>query len=403
MREAAFSQHLASRIRRESRALAQRWLDRLHPLLPVAPNEVFPSADLLDHIPALLHEIGSFLQAPEAEEIGANTSVILKARELGLLRHSQRASVHQLLREYELLGRILQAFVHQETAALEDPPSAADCIGVMGRLNRAVQMLMQTTIDTFVARYSETIAEQTARLESFNRMVGHELRNPLSTLFYAVAILRQPATAESEPDRNRVLDLMQRNCDRMRDLLDNISRITRDRAEQQDAPSTQRVETAAIAREVARQLRQMAAARGVEIRVADDLPVLLVDPARLELVLMNLVSNGIKYADPGKPERSVDIASAGRARGDQVGICVRDNGLGIPADALPNLFRRFFRAHADRDGELKNEGFGLGLSIVQDCVRAMGGEIEVESREGAGTGFTIVLPQRDEPAPKARS
>src|SRR5262245_25109195 len=88
-------------------ALAARWLQRLTAILPVGPNEVFPSTHLLDHIPGLIGEIAAYLRAPAEEEIAANTSVMQKARELGILRHRQQASVHQLLREYEILAEIL--------------------------------------------------------------------------------------------------------------------------------------------------------------------------------------------------------------------------------------------------------------------------------------------------------
>src|SRR4029079_3665018 len=72
-------------------------------------------------------------------------------------------------------------------------------------------------------------------------------------------------------------------------------------------------------------------------------------------------------------------------------ILVRDNGIGIPAHALRTVFQRFTRAHTDRE-DLHVGGIGLGLSIVEDCVRGFGGEISVESTEGVGTTFMLKLP-----------
>jgi signal transduction histidine kinase len=386
---------IARGVQAESTRLAGLWLERLRELLPVDSHEVFPSPALLDHIPAILEQIGHYLRAPEAEEIAGNALVLDKARELGLLRHEQQASVHQLLREYEILGRILQGFVAEETRAKGLSPAPLDCISTVIRIDRAVQVLMHTTVDTFIAKYTDTIDQQTRQLESFNRMVSHELRNPLATVTYAVRIL---STIEPHPDpqRARVLELLQRNVGRMRDLVGSLEQITRIR-ESADSPSVQLVDVKAVAGEVARQMAQMADARGVEVRVVDDLPLAEIDPGRLELILFNLVSNAVKYSDPAKPSRFVEIAAhdASDASADgRLAIAVRDNGLGIPEQAVPSLFARFFRAHAERDGSLGNEGSGLGLSIVQDCVDALGGTIHVDSTEGEGSTFVISLPAR---------
>jgi signal transduction histidine kinase len=133
----------------------------------------------------------------------------------------------------------------------------------------------------------------------------------------------------------------------------------------------------------------MAETRDVTIRVADDLPMLVVDAGRLELALVNLLSNAIKYADPAKPTRFVDISAVIDA-GGECQIVVRDNGIGIPGDRIHSIFDRFSRAHADLPGVT---GVGLGLSIVADCIRTVGGRIEVESVEGIGTTFVISIPQ----------
>ena len=101
-----FAEAIADRIAAEHTALAARWFARLHDLLPVGASEVFPTDSLLDHIPSLIVDIASYVKAPEDEAIAANTQVMEKARELGELRHQQRASLHQIVREYQLLGNI---------------------------------------------------------------------------------------------------------------------------------------------------------------------------------------------------------------------------------------------------------------------------------------------------------
>jgi signal transduction histidine kinase len=386
--------------------LSARWLARLRELLTVSANDVFPSEQLLDHIPSLVDEIAGYLAAPADEEIAANAGVMDKARELGLLRHEQRASAHQLLHEYEILGEILDTFLAEETERLALQPTVAECFAVQRRLTRAVRVLMRTTVDTFISEYTATIQEQRDRITAFNRAASHELRSPIGTLRFAGALLENPVVRQDPRRLAKVAGTVRTSADRLSWLVENLQRIAR-MSDPVDVPSQQRVDLTALAEDVGRQLEDMAASRHVAVRVAPDLPTLVADPARLELVLLNLVANAIKYSDPQKPEPFVEIVRARRAE-DTVAetdaatctICVRDNGLGIPEADQPAIFDRFFRAHTHLDHELGVTGTGLGLAIVIDCVQALGGSIRCESRIGEGTSFFITLALSDPPAPR---
>jgi len=365
----------------EHQILAAKWADRLNALLPVGPNKVFPTDHLLDHIPSLIVAIAAHLRDPEREEFAANTLMMAKARELGELRYQQKASVHQLLREYRILGGILATFVRDEAA--RDPASIdpADAIRLLTALSQAVSILEQTTVDTFIGKYTSTIEKQTARLENFNRMVSHELRQPIGALQFA---LKLADSAADPAERARYRDVVERNLSRLNGMIDRLAVISR--LTPSDTAQNQRLDVGAIAREVARQLRDMADTRLVEIRVGDTFPVLTVDVAALELVLINLVANAIKYCNPDRKSRFVDISGDGGGT-----IVVHDNGIGIAADRLPYIFDRAYRAHVQRDAELGTFGFGLGLTIVRDCAKDQGWDLSVESSEGEGTTFRIAI------------
>jgi signal transduction histidine kinase len=329
---------IATRIREESRALSLQWLERLNEVLAVDRRDIFPTNQLLDHIPHLVHELAAYVEAPAVEVIVANTSVVAKARELGMLRHAQKASVHQLLREYTLLGEILEDFVLTETERLTPPPHPREALRVASRISHALRILQQTTVDTFIAEYTDTIAAQTTRLEGFNRLVSHELRQPLGTLQFSVRALRTDLA--SNPERSgRFLDVVDRSTNRLIALTEQLERISGLRS-QADDPGRQEIHLSSIIKEIVRQLRDMAELRDVELRVAEDLPVIVADAARVELVLVNLISNAIKYSDPAKAQRHVDVFLSG-ATDDGGTICIRDNGLGIPADALEHVFKGF--------------------------------------------------------------
>ena len=382
-----FGNLIAARIRAEHENLAARWFERLLDLLPVDARNVFPSNSLLDHVPALIVEISACVRDGDEGSIAANTIILDKARELGALRHSQRASLHQVLREYQILGGVLIQFVLEEIDGMSAVPPAPAGVIIVSRIHHAVDVLSQATVEAFVTLYTKTISDQNERLEQFTRMAAHEWRQPLGALQFGVTVLRQTIAGEQG---ERTLGVIERNVAHLVDLtrkLESVARLHGGR----DNLVTQAVSARTIAHEAARQLREMADRRAVEIRVADTLPELTVDVGRFELVLVNLLSNAIKYSDPAKEGRFVEIDATPASDGWRR-IEVRDNGIGIPQDAIGAIFQRFTRAHRDRDGALSVDGVGLGLSIVDDCVRAMGGRISVESVEGQGTSFAISIP-----------
>jgi signal transduction histidine kinase len=388
-----FAAIVSVRVEAERHALAARWLRRLNELLTVDTNDVFPSEQLLDHIPTLIGEIALYLRAPDEEEIAANTVVIEKARELGTLRHKQRASVHQLLREYEILAEILEAFVVDETERLGLQPSAAECFELLRRLTRSSRTLMRTTVDTFVSEYMSAIADRNQRIQAFNQMASHELRSPIGTLLFAAAALEREDIRADAARSQKITTTIKTNAERLSWLVQNLQRVTR-LSGSLDVPNEQNVDVGVIAKEVARQLEDMAASRQVRIVVGSELPELCADPARLELALMNLISNAIKYSDPARADSFVEVSSDLQNDTDQPKcvIRVRDNGLGIPEANRAAIFDRFFRAHAHMDTELGISGSGLGLAITADCVQAMGGTIECQSNVGEGSCFSMTLP-----------
>ena len=383
-----FGDLIAERMRAEHQVLAARWFERLVELLPVDARDVFPTESLLDHIPALIVEISAYLREPETDAIAANTAILEKARELGALRHAQQASLHQLLREYHVLSDVLVTFVLEEMDKLGVAPEPSAGVVLVARLHQAVDVLAQSTVESFVALYTQTITAQRERLEQFTRMAAHEWRQPLGALQFGVKLLKVEGLDQARA--HRTLEIVERSVDQLVVLTQKLETIAR-MNDAGDNPIDQEVSVATVANEAARQVREMADARSVEIRVSDALPTVTVDVGRLELTLVNLLSNGIKYSDAAKPERYVEI-TGGETGDDLCRIMVSDNGVGIPAASLQTIFHRFTRAHDDRDDLKHVGGMGLGLSIVEDSVQAMHGHIEVVSTEGVGTTFVLTLP-----------
>ena len=128
--------------------------------------------------------------------------------------------------------------------------------------------------------------------------------------------------------------------------------------------------------------------KGIEggVDAPADLPARPADPDLLDQALVNLIDNAVKYTDTGRVDVRLS-AEAGEFR-----IAVRDTGIGIPAEHLERIFERFYVV--DKSRSRKSGGTGLGLSIVKHIAERHGGRVSVESVEGKGSTFTVVLPVR---------
>ena len=380
-------QRLAQRLRDERVALAQQWLERLQLLLSVSRLEVFPSHQLLDHIPALIAEIADHIEAPAAADIATNDTVRANAAALGELRHVQHASVHQLLREFQALAELLDDFIEREVAHLGEPdPSAV--VQAMRRVGDSVRVMQQHTIDTFVANYTHTLERQTTQLRSFSRLVSHEIRQPLAVL---QVIAKALPVKTGDVESARMMDIFDRSVVRLAEVTGKLERLARITRATDMSPNERSVDLTEIAQAAAAQLAHAAADKGVVVHISRDLPVLRLDPARAELIFVNLIANAIKFSDADKPHRYVDIYAGG---GDEPSVIVRDNGVGMPPARLQTIFREFVRAHGQREDETRGWGLGLGLSIVRECMDHANGWVRVDSLEGRGATFKLTWPKQ---------
>ena len=207
---------------------------------------------------------------------------------------------------------------------------------------------------------------------------AHELRTPLTTIIGAVEVLQ--AGAKDNPDeRDRFLTHIEREAERLARLARALLTLARAHAGQ-ERPRLEAVSLAELLQEVADGTR---AAEAVPISI-DCPPGLIATVNRdlLEQALRNLTGNAVKHTPSGR------IVLRAYAEGDAVNIEVEDTGVGMNAETQQHVFDRFYRGQG-RDAE----GFGLGLAIVRQTVRSLGGHIELDSAPGQGTRFRIVLEQ----------
>jgi signal transduction histidine kinase len=382
---------LAARIRDARDELATRWLDRIAARLPIDPTSVFPTEELLDHVPLLLVGIADYLADP-ADEITADMPVLAKAMELGELRFAQGFDATELLKEYEILGGVLFSFCIREHAAMNDPPPG-DLLVCGHRLFRAMSVVEQATAAQYLRMLFERVGEREERLRRFGRMLTHELKNRVGATLGAGQLLQEEWLGDEE--RIRFAAMVMENAQEIQKVLENLVALSKiDRGPRRE----RNIRLREVVAEVFRQLRDLARARQVQLRMGD-LPGVEVNAAAVELCLANYISNAIKYSDPSRPDRWATVEASLRPRGEgaadqlELVVRVRDNGLGVPADRRDRLFERFYRAH---DGIDAVEGTGLGLSLVLETAESLGGTAWAEFDAGAGAAFAFSLPCRPE-------
>jgi two-component system phosphate regulon sensor histidine kinase PhoR len=225
------------------------------------------------------------------------------------------------------------------------------------------------------------------RLETVRRdfitNISHELRTPLASI-KALTETLQSGALEDPPAAERFLERMDTEVDELTQTVSELLELTR--IESGQVPlKIKPTKPCKLIRKAAKRLNEQAerADLSLETHCPDDLPDVYADSSRLGQVLSNLLHNAIKFTPEGG---QVILAAAQNA--DVVEFSVQDNGIGIPADDLPRIFERFYKAdHARAEG-----GTGLGLAIARHLVEAHGGRIWVESTEGRGSTFYFTIP-----------
>ena len=388
IRDCPLAAALAQRLRDARIELTQRWLERIMERVSLEPNSVFPTDQLLDHVPLLIDGIATYLEEPAAE-LSLEMPVVGKSRELGALRYAQGFDAYEILKEHEILGGIIFNYMALVADELPDACEKSELLICGHRLFRALAIIQETTTTHFLQLAATQVAEREERIRTFNRAVSHEIKNRIGTILGASDMLHDMPDMPHE-QRKRFIDIVQRNAKAMQSSIVNILAVGRSG---HDPRQQRNVRLRAAVQEATRQVREGAHSASIRLEIADDLPEVEVSAAAVELSLTNYLSNAIKYANQAQADRWVRI-SATREPTDtgrmQLVVRVTDNGLGVPVEKREHLFERFFRAH---ETVTEVEGTGLGLSIVRETVEALGGTAWAEFPE-VGSVFAFGLPDR---------
>jgi len=232
--------------------------------------------------------------------------------------------------------------------------------------------------------------------QDFVANVSHELKTPLASIKAYTETLLDWALHD-EGVNVRFLHRIEEQAERLNQLILDLLSLARLESGQEVYEHAPLPLTGAMVACVGSH-RDRAEAKNqaltLDLGGLDAATLVLADEAPVRQILDNLIDNALKYTPEGG---SVRVRC--RLSGEAVAVEVADTGIGIPRDDLPRVFERFYRVDKARSREMG--GTGLGLSIVKHLVQSIGGQIAVDSRLGAGSAFTVLLPRHNPPAPRA--
>jgi two-component system phosphate regulon sensor histidine kinase PhoR len=284
----------------------------------------------------------------------------------------------------EILRHPVLAHVIEDTLRLGEPQSAQIEFPSPERRTLLLASAALSGGAVVAARDTTELTRVADMRRDFVANVSHELKTPLAAIRGYAETLRDGALDEP-PTARRFTERILHQCRRLQELLDDLLTLSRLEGV---APALDRepVDLAAVVRRAVELLAPAAREKRVTVEV-DAWPVLplLGDPDGLERLLLNLLDNAIKY---NRADGKV-VVRLSRTDGEAL-LEVCDTGIGIPPEAIPRLFERFYRVDKGRARE--EGGTGLGLAIAKHVAQAHGGQMEVESRLGKGSTFRVRLP-----------
>ncbi|MEK6371389.1 MAG: ATP-binding protein [Acidobacteriota bacterium] len=311
---------------------------------------------------------------------------------------------------FELVGRNLHAQMHAAATPLAECRICSATLAPAVRTGRAtlvresdgVEVPIEYTSSTIIGSggaasgvvvtfrdISERLAIERMK-DEFVSTVSHELRTPLTAIRGALGLLGAGLLGTPAPKAQRMLEIALSNTERLGRLINDIldlEKMESGRVELNRKP----VAATDMLRQAAEGLQAMGDRAGVRIQVHAAPAELLVDSDRILQMLINLISNAIKFSPSGT---TVDVT--GRLADDRYIVAVRDEGRGIPENKLEAIFERF--KQVDASDSRDKGGTGLGLAICRSIAEAHGGKIWARRAESAGSIFTFTLPMPPSPA-----
>jgi len=224
--------------------------------------------------------------------------------------------------------------------------------------------------------------------DQFLSNITHELRNPIGAIKQSISVILEETAGPITEPQKKFLSNAKRNLDRLGALIDDILDLAKLEAKKMEI-KLQPTAIETVMDEVCQTLSAWIKNKDISLveDIQENLPEINIDPDRIIQVLMNIISNAIKFTPKGG---TITLSAILSEKGNQMEISIADTGVGIPRNDLSKIFGKFQQAKNRSAGDIS--GTGLGLAIAQEIVQLHKGTISVDSEEEKGTTFTFTLP-----------
>ncbi len=369
-----------------------------------------------------LHLHGSYGIAPDAvpASIGLRSSLLGQAMRLGgivsipdIAQHADHGlqffvdlgvtCIHCSSIEVrgETLGALVIGFRKQITLTEHDSSMIEEfaqgaAVAIATARSQEKLTTYNEELEKLVERRTADLAIQSAAAEEANRAksrfvanMSHELRTPLTAIIGYSSVLADGVFGDVNDKQKDALTAITRSCEHLKELIDDVLNISRIESGKED-PEPKKVELLPLLEQVFKLMLQTAVGKNVKlipVTSQDNLKLvhLWVDPRHIRQTLINLMSNAVKYTQPGG-----SVSLAAEIVGDKAKISVRDTGVGISQTQISKIFERFERG--DDSYSRKQVGTGIGLSLTKRLTELNGGKIGLESEVGKGSTFWVLVP-----------
>lgn len=339
------------------------------------------SLHLAGCMPTVMQSVGRFV-ADDGFPLAEDADVTDSLTSMAILRQRRGESPEQVIRDFELLARVLDGACLRWLEEYPDEVSPSEAVVVAGRLNRAPILLAAVALQTYWQEEEAEVAVAATRVREYADAVARELNTPLNAASITAQLLEYAQGGVRSAEAHRLATLIRRNLERA----DRVLRSLRPGAAGDDGVLQEELPFGQVLAGVIADVHAEIESCGGRLELVEPIPTQAVPAASIRLVLTHLVRNAVRHRDPERPPH-VRLSFHVDAEERLWWISVADNGPGIPAGREADVFRRPFAPAGDGSGTR-----GRGLLVALHEVQRLGGSMEFTSVPGSGCEFRFSLP-----------